>query len=80
MIDVSTSGSKVSVIIETGVDGFNLPLTWETNQQLYAILLRDSIEKHMNERLEKIRRAAYNSGWKDAKAKTKKQNWFAGWW
>lgn len=47
----------------------------------YAILLRARIEKDLSDKLEAIRREAYNEGWKDAKSKkVAKRTWFKSWW
>lgn len=59
-------------------EGFNLQLIQEFNYQ--AELLKKQLDSHLSSNLERIRREAYNEGWKDAKAKVKKKTWFAGWW
>lgn len=45
-----------------------------------AQLTVNAMEDWMNEKLKAIREDSYNEGWKDAKAKKKKRDWFAGWW
>lgn len=45
-----------------------------------AQLIVNRMDDVLSNKLKQIREDAYNAGWKDAKAKTKKQDWFAGYW
>ena len=42
-----------------------------------AKLLANNLQKSLESALEKIRREEYLKGWKDAKAKRKKEDWFS---
>ena len=53
---------------------------WECGRDDFALLLRDNLHSKINGTLMEIRRKAYEEGWKDAKAKTKKETWFSGCW
>lgn len=77
MIQYRTSGDSVKIHVESGVGNFTF--THSCGHDYLAGLMRDQYEKHMNSAIESIRRESYNKGWKDAKAKTKKQTWFSGW-
>lgn len=78
MIDFQQSGADVKITIDSGVGKF--VFTHNCTHGYLAGLMRTQYEQHVVSVLEKITRDAYNQGWKDAKAKTKKATWFKGWW
>lgn len=55
-------------------------LRLECASKSYAFLLRENLYRNMTNKLEAIRKEAYNQGWKDAKAKTRKRDWFRSLW
>lgn len=83
MIEFSLEEKKVRVKITSTI---GLGWAWlvtvnECEAKPYAILLKDRLEKDMSNKLEAIRREAYNEGWKDAKSKkVAKKTWFKSWW
>jgi hypothetical protein len=79
MISFSTDGYKLKLIVETNKN-YVLHLYWDCGKELHAELLRDHLHETLNGRLEVIRREAYEKGWKDAKAKRRKEDWFSRWW
>jgi len=81
MIDFRIDGTKVKIFIEVGVFDKMVVFTHECSHDYFAHLMRDSYINHMNRKLEKIRREAYNQGWKDAKSKkVAKNTFFSNWW
>lgn len=82
MISFWREDTKIVVHVEHGIfhddNGFNL----EINQsQIYqAELLKRQFQENLNRHLRNIKEDAYNAGWKDAKAKTKKRTSFWGGW
>ena len=48
----------------------------DTGNEIFASLLYDKLSNTYHDQLEDIRKLEYESGWKDAKAKSKKRNWF----
>lgn len=52
---------------------------WGASSEVCSSLLTKHAETALSDRLKEIRKEAYNQGWKDAKAKTKKKEWFNGW-
>lgn len=44
--------------------------------QLAAEMLRDALNQQRWETIEGIRKAEYDAGWKDAKSKKRKRDWF----
>lgn len=82
MIQFTIDGKDLLVRIES-----ELPpkenvylLRWNTADACYANLLGDHLRSKLNNKLRAIREEAYEQGWKDAKAKRKKKDWFSGWW
>jgi hypothetical protein len=54
---------------------------WECNNEDFANLLTENIRSHMQNELQRIRREAYDHGWKDAKSKKgSKETWFSSIW
>lgn len=78
MIKFNSSGGDVKIVVDSGVGKFTF--THHCAEDYLAGLMRDQYEKHMNSVLEQERRKAYDQGWKDAKAKRKRETWFSGWW
>lgn len=78
MIDFKQIGADVKITIDSGVGNF--VFTHNCVHGYLSGLMRDQYERYMQSQLEKIRREAYNQGWKDAKAKSKKATWFKPWW
>ena len=67
--------SAVIVNVETTL-GFYLEARILRNQEIDAILLRNQLKLDLENRIEQIRRDAYNQGWKDKASKkvAKKKN------
>jgi hypothetical protein len=80
MIKFKVNEGHLRVEIETNIDNKYIFLDWKTGDGLYSELLRRQLNNNMNKNLERIREEAYEQGWKDAKAKVKKKDWFYGWW
>jgi hypothetical protein len=89
MIHIYREGNKVKGKFHTSINGWAAntngwmwEFTIETCQdEPYAILLAERMQKDLSKKLEAIRRETYNEGWKDAKAKKSgKKDWFKSWW
>lgn len=52
--------------------GEHLWLSREYETEAVAIVVRDAIERGMNDRIEEIRRQAYSDGYRDGRSKRKK--------
>lgn len=79
MIKFTRDGSKVKIAIEHGIFGneqyFDLEIIQSADYQ--AELLKQAMRKHLDTRIEAIRREAYNKGWKDKSSHKMKQTWFS---
>lgn len=80
MIQFTREGTKVRIEISSNALSKSFLFYHECGQDHFASLMDDSYQERMSQSLERIRREAYNQGWKDAKAKVKKESWFSGWW
>jgi hypothetical protein len=82
MISFSREENKVTIKIKHGLfyngDYFSLPI--QQSYEYQAELLRRQLENHLNDQLKRIKREAYNEGWKDKSAKRKKRDEFYGGW
>lgn len=54
------------------------PFVFDCDSKNYAELLKLHLRKCISEAVQKIRREGYENGWKDAKAKRRKQTSFSG--
>ena len=80
MINFKRNGLKVIAEIEcnVGVDKRFFQFTLDTNDEIYAVLLQENFQAFLRSSAERIRREAYEKGFKDAKAKRAKDAWFSG--
>ena len=82
MITFSRKGTEVLVDVKHGVffgeEYFRLEIHQAYEYQ--AELLLRQLDKNLSSQLERIRKEAYEQGFKDAKAKRAKQTWFSGRW
>lgn len=83
MIQFSRNGTLVRCTVPLQVPNYEKRLfhfEWETNSPAFAGLLSAEMDKRLHAELERIRREAYERGWKDAKAKKPKETYFdMGW-
>lgn len=77
MIKIYRKKTYVFVEVDTNLD-WVVPFKWVQSSELDAVLLERHLRDELYSRVEAIREEAYNQGWKDAKAKRKKQTWFWG--
>jgi len=54
-----------------------LYLDWNVGNDIGAAALALNLEELYREAIAQVREKAYNAGWKDAKAKRGKQDWFS---
>lgn len=84
MIHFYRDENKVKIKIEHGIFGTNEYFETEIQQDFpyQAELLTLQLRENLNSKLAEIKREAYNQGWKDAKARTRKRKWdeFCGRW
>ena len=52
---------------------------WNCKDEYSAELLVKHLKKEMRQHIKNTRESEYNRGWKDAKAKKRKESWFRGW-
>ena len=78
MITFWRDGTKLKVEIDPKMpDKKVMYLYWDCSNEWYAELLMRQLDKELEDLIQRIRKAEYNSGWKDAKSKkVKKRDWF----
>lgn len=67
---------RISFKISTSVRN-EVSAVAQCGDQLYAELLTQKIRSDFESMVEAIRREEYHRGWKDAKAKRRKEKWFS---
>lgn len=84
-ITVRRDNSNVVVQVNTDLanvcDGSQtafIPFEWSTGQPYTADLLVRYIQERIETAVSETRREYYEKGWKDAKAKKPKDDWFSG--
>lgn len=82
---VKRDNDKVVITIETDLpnncDGTittALPFTWQLSQPYLADLLVRYIRDRIKTAVSDARRESYEQGWKDARSKKQKADWFSG--
>jgi len=81
MITFERKNKEVLIKIQHGIWTNNyFERTINQDYEYQAELLTRQLNKHLNDELSRVRRDAYNEGWKDAKAKRAKRTQFTGWW
>lgn len=77
---VRREGTKVVVEVEHGLLGDEgcIKLEWEACRELLADALATSVQNHLAQRIQAVRRQEYELGWRDAKAKrTRRTSFFS---
>jgi len=78
MIQISNYKATVNIRLIMSI-GWHIEIPYQRNTEMDAILLRNQLQSDLSNKIEKIRRDAYNAGWKEAKSKkTRKRDWFNG--
>ena len=77
MITIKQDGTKVKVTLDPNIDGRVMILDWGTNDEWYAHLLCERLNKVLCEKVESARREAYEEGYTHGKGKKAKQTWFS---
>lgn len=85
LITVKRDNEKVTVLVSTdlahncsGTDTASIPLTWQMTYPYEADLLARYLDKRIKDFVKEARRESYEQGWKDARSKKAKQDWFSG--
>jgi hypothetical protein len=80
MIQITRDGSKIVITVrgQHPVASTDFIATCNLNDENYAKLATDNLQRHLWATLTVIRERAYEQGWKDAKAHRRKANWFSG--
>jgi hypothetical protein len=81
MIRISCKDKQVTLSLDTYLPALGqctYTFFWECGQEDYADLLSQNFQTSLNNRIKDIRRSEYEKGWKDAKSKRRKEDWFAG--
>lgn len=81
MVKLRRDGTKVVAEISCGLEtAGSLLFTWDTEREIFAQALYEKMRDAMWSNLKRIRRDAYEQGWKDAKAHRAKESYFdEGW-
>ena len=79
MFIFSRDNSKVKLEINTSI-GWTFTTSISCTDEPYAILLMKNMNDKMYEELTRIRREAYEQGWKDKSRKQRKSTWWTGRW
>lgn len=81
MITITRFGTKVKLNVEVAsasYPGNSFNLYWDAGSEWAAGLLTDAMRAQLEGAVRSARMAAYADGYKDAKAKRAKNQWFSG--
>ena len=82
MIKFKREGNDAVCVISLDMPFWNtrdFHFTWSTGSEVCSSLLTKHAEEALKTALRKVRETAYNQGWKDAKSKKRKEDWFISW-
>lgn len=79
MLEFKRDGSTIEVKVNTSI-GWHYTQTIRCSDEPYAILLTQNLNDHLRSELTRIRREAYEQGWKDKSRKQRKETWWKGTW
>jgi hypothetical protein len=77
MLTITREDNEIHIVIDTNV-GWTITAKHARNTKLDAILLYRHLHSCYYDRIERIRREAYNKGWSDKQKRHIKQAWFSG--
>lgn len=78
MFTIKQEGNCVKIEVLSSIR-WSITFRHSRNEELDAILLRNQLQTDLSNKIEQIRREAYELGWKDAKSKKiAKRTWFNG--
>lgn len=80
MINITREGTTVLVKVRCNRNGYTYNASYEcgSGREDYAILLREALADGLFNTIRNARSEAYDQGFKDAKKKTRRQDWFSG--
>jgi len=86
MLEIRRDNTAVIIRVETdlphdcaGTITGNITFKFDMSAPSWAELLTRYLRDRLAYEVRKIRREAYEQGWKDAKSKNRKQDWFSEW-
>jgi len=79
MIKIFADGEKVIIQASYKYPGNGYLSNFEINvgSELNAKFREHNLNEHLEETIHRIRKEEYNRGWKDAKSKKRKEDWFS---
>ncbi len=83
MINIKRDGSIVKINVQTDLrhesgGTSSYPFSFNCGDTAYADLLERYLKDRLSSEMKKARQEAYEKGWREAKAKVKKETWFNG--
>lgn len=80
MISFKRDVNRVYATVVCSPIGHSFDFEWSAGYEWAAKFLHRALSDALYSNLERIRRDAYEAGWKDAKGKKTKATWFSGMW
>lgn len=77
MVKIDRNNKELIIKLDTKV-GYEVLFRRSSDHELDAILLKMRLEKLFNDRIQQIKREAYEAGWKDKSGHKAKRTWFSG--
>jgi hypothetical protein len=71
-----SKGATVQLVLPA--KGYEFTLSVNLSDEVYARLLRDEFNRRIENALKDAREKSYNAGWRQAKAKEARSDWFSG--
>jgi hypothetical protein len=81
MINITRDGTKVRLAVGTRIPtdkAYDYLFYWDCGCVEYAGLLSEAMRNQLGEVVKAARKEAYEQGFRDAKGKRRKNDWFSG--
>jgi hypothetical protein len=78
VLELVRDGSTVTIKATAWAANTTFSLVYQAGAEWAARLLARELGRCASERMRQARQEAYTQGWKDAKAKRRKETWFSG--
>lgn len=78
-MNLITNGDKIEIVLTHTypVDGYTSKFTYQSHSEFHAKLMAHNLREGIELEMRIIRQQAYNEGWKNSKAKTRKKQVFS---
>lgn len=80
IISLDRNARRLTLFVKIPLTGDTFDFSFHAETEWSARLLANAVLEAFNHAMKRVRREAYEQGWRDAKAKRRKEDWFSTEW